>query len=207
MKITVGHYGVHELPSKIRFLVQKNGVQTGLDVDLPVSVKVDNYHARCPHAINLAMGVDGDLPEHPLVQRFLPLPRKDPSAMYLADTPQNLELARTLLRLSSVTAGGSPMLLWANPRKLDPFSTNIQPLVASGYTLGNHKTLTQLTTTVGIAPRPLLVLLPEWYAAAQSGFLHPGTLLKDLQGLPLEALGAGILRRYLRHETLPNWME
>lgn len=197
---TVDYYGVHELNSGVRFLVQPQGATHALDMSIPLDVKV-RTPLKCPHGIDLRRTVEAELPDDPLVKLFLPIPKPDGRPItYLTDSRQNIELVRQLLRLSSPTAAGVVRPLWAKTRETELNSTNLMPYVASGYSFSVNRVLQQLEAAAPWSRRPLVVLMPEWFAVTKQGYQVPTIVPESVASLPLEQVGAWYLRQYLRHE-------
>lgn len=203
MALTVEHFGVHELSSGVRLLVQDHGAEHALDLDvkLEVEVEMEGRRKRSPHRINLNDWIDVELPDDPVVKLFHPTPTDDRGIYYLTDSEENLRLVQALRRLSSPTSYAKRVLLSEAPVDYAKLTlTNIQPTVAVGFHPGVFRSLKHLQAMAPLLRNPVLVLLPEWMAKAQPTFLQPSVRVDELPLHSMEKIGAGLLRKHLRHE-------
>ena len=199
-------FGIHETASGIRYLAQGGGVSHALDVPFSVPIKLNTGALRCPHNIALSNVSETELSEeHPLIKAFMPIPSPERTPIFLDETPGNLDLVVTLLRLTSANAYGHPRLLWTGAKHINPYSTNIQPLVLTGLSASNLREWGRMNDMVDIIPRRMVVLAPTWFAKHQPGYIEGTLPFQWLKTLPLEQIGAQIARTYLRHEPLPAW--
>lgn len=206
MKEFAETFGIHETASGVRYLVQGGGVSHALDVPFSVPVRLNTGALRCPHNITLANYSEVDLPEeHPLIKAFMPLPATTRTPIFLDETSGNTELVVTLLRLTSANTYGQPRLLWTGAKNINPYGTNIQPLVLTGLSTSNLKEWGKMNDMAEVVPRRMVVLAPSWFAKHQPGYIEGTIPLQWLKVLPLEQIGARVARTYLRHEPLPAW--
>lgn len=205
MSLMVEHFGVHELSSGVRLLVQDHGAEHALDLDVKLEVELESEgrRRRSPHRINLRDWVDVELPNDPVVRMFYPVPSGDRGIYYLSDCEENLRLVQALRRLSTPTSYAKRVLLSEAPVDYAKLAlTNIQPTVAIGFHPGVFRSLNHLQAMAPILRNPVLALLPEWMAKAQPTFLQSSVRVDELPLHLMEKVGAGILRRYLRHEAV-----
>jgi hypothetical protein len=219
MNIPVSCYGLHTDEDGIVYLHQGRNATNfiGLKKPSPFEVAVPKKKA-CPHLISHAAPV----PDHrhwamfqrmlpdPLVQALLPVPKEYLSLIpYLNDA--NNELA---MSLAILTRMASPIYPVVHPvRKLtkgqviDELSiTNVCPLVLTGVQTSDNSYINELAREARTLPRRLLftgdpsVVIREPLQRIQSNIWTMDEL--DMVGLPLETLGALLLRRFARGERL-----
>lgn len=194
------HFGLHETETGIRFLLQGNNQIThrlGVQIEIPARIFRRNWH--CPHSIMLGDDtVAEQLPRHPLVELFLPLPKGPQyTPIYMEESPKHYELVVELRRLCSATIGVGTILLFDMFKGAAHGKSNLLPLVARGATTKFYE-LDLLASTL---PTPLIVMAPREIGMFRSPFIdvQPVPLLEQLKGLPLERIGAETVRRYLEH--------
>lgn len=220
MITSVPYYGLHTEGS-VSWLVQgrKGNNFVGIKAECPFTVS----GGMCNHLIPAAAPIPD--PVHwarfmeifydPLVQAMLPVPPAPGKHMFFVEDPED-SLA---LYLTSLARLSSPIVstikrLWSLKAKdveKDLQTSNIQPLVlvqASPRT----QVLLDVIAQVGIYfPRPVVI------TGASEMVVRPPiqritTKLRDqdiaeLMMLPLESIGAFLLRRYARREPLDGPME
>lgn len=190
--ITVPSWGMHWMDGDIPVLIQADGVQHALDIDVEFCVR-SAHRNPCPHAIDLApAGVDRWRHlDHPLVERFLPRPKQpgDP-LVFVENSAKNRIISLQLLRLSSATVSAIPIWMLTSARLAQQLElTNIQPLVLYG-TLDRSNTMLQR-----VCEAATLSLRSVVYLGPSSTVIRPGMerlSTEDLNGdslalLPLEA--------------------
>lgn len=195
--LDLNHYGLHRTDSGIPLLVQQDRVDHALGVDMNFEARV--YRPRrtlkCPHKINLNDRSSEKLPDDPLIDVFSPGASLGPGeAIFMEDNPQNHQIIKQLIRLSSPTAATSAMQpLWLFKANLvhDLLQlTNLQPLVIYGFRQDMAGRLSKIIETAAIAPRRLVVLLPALQLSARPKAITSSLDPKGLASLPLEMIGA-----------------
>ncbi|MES0134558.1 hypothetical protein NKJ88_06280 [Mesorhizobium sp. M0016] len=201
--IQVAHYGLHWIEGDIALLIQQDRVDhiLGVQMDFDVKVIPPRRHAfTCPHDISLGSTADGDLPDDPLVNAFLPTPKElGEKAMFVEDTVENKKLVHQLLRLSTPTASAALAPLWMY--RSEVFSTllnltNLQPLVVFGYRNELQMALSKLLEAAMFSPRRLIFMGPQWTVLRQEAErIKTSAQIEDVAHLPLEQIGAARLRQ------------
>ncbi|TIS85670.1 MAG: hypothetical protein E5W88_25400, partial [Mesorhizobium sp.] len=83
----------------IALLVQQDRVDHILGVQMGFDVKVvppRRHTFGCPHNISLDAAIDHELPDDPLVQAFLPIPKQlGEKALFVEDTVENKQLVHS----------------------------------------------------------------------------------------------------------------
>lgn len=150
-----------------------------------------------------------------LVLAMLPLPRQGgQNAFYLEDPYDDLGLyLSTLSRLSSpITPIVKP--IWTFKMKeleKEMTSSNIQPLCLVQVNQKAQPLVDALAKTAPYSPRTIIlsgaeeVVVPRPFQRIKSGMRSKD--LADLMTLPMETLGATIIRRYARREEINSAME
>lgn len=151
----------------------------------------------------------------PLVQAMLPIPHDFGQNLFYVEDPYDdlgLYLA-TLTRLSSpINQVVRPMwMVKMKDLERELRATNIQPFLMVQASQKNQEMLDTLSRVVKYSPRTVVVTGQEEVVAAPP-FQRIKTdirkfNLSDLMTLPLENIGAAILRRYSRREELGAPME
>lgn len=148
----------------------------------------------------------------PLVRAMLPIPNG--SGYYVADPYDDLSLYLTsLARLSSPI---KPIVkpLWtmtSNQIQKALRESNVQPLVLSQTTAKDQKQLSEVAKLINYTPRTVIVtgaadlVVPSPMQRITTDIRSMN--IHDLMTLPLENLGATILRRYARKEEIDAPME
>jgi hypothetical protein len=148
----------------------------------------------------------------PLVRATLPIPNG--GGFYIADPYDDLSLYLTsLARLSSPI---KPIVkpLWtmtSNQIQKALRETNVQPLILSQATAKDQKLMSEVAKLINYTPRTVIV-------TGSADLVVPAPMqrittevrsmnIHDLLTLPLENLGATILRRYARKEDIDAPLE
>lgn len=201
--ITVHSYGLHWLEGDIAYLVQQDQVDHILDVELNMDVKVvfPVRKLQCPHYIRLETAEDQTLPPHPLIRAFLPLPKKlNERITFIEDTPRNQQLVNILSRLSSPVNTLAVQPVWMYTLKFISAQlhlTNVQPLVLHGHSMHTQTMFEKIASTALFTPRRLVMMAPKWVALRTPNSIFYDTKdlsVTELEGLPLERIGAHALR-------------
>jgi hypothetical protein len=209
MKTVVDHFGLHFLDSGVGLLAQEGPVQTALPINLNIEmvVKKPKRTLRCPHNIDLSDVSDQSLRSDPLVDVMMPVPKPvGSSAVYMEDNPENLDMVRRLMQLSSPGTTSSIVPLWMyKVPTIHEFMrlTNLQPLVITGFMPVHHARLRRIVDMSTYLPRRLIVLLPPIWLQAMSEQLTTSLSPMDLEGLPLERIGAARLRQFMLSKGVP----
>jgi len=224
MTKSVECYGIH-WADDVAFLMQGRGATNFAGLKATAPFQVDNSHQVrfCNHLVPTAAPLpdrvhwDAFAPmmKDPLVRAMLPVPKPSGDAgLHLVDPDGELDLPLVLL-----SKLGSPI-----HRVVQPFAsmrpetvrreltaTNILPLVLTGATREDAEALATIVQSAAASPRRLVV--------TGSGDVDvPGPMKRidtrigempiiDLAQLPMEILGAAIIRRYCRREQLDAPME
>lgn len=219
MSTPVPHYGLHTSPEGVVYLHQGRGSNNfiGLKQSSPFAV-IPRKALPCPHLINQAAPVPdvaqwqqfSKLLNDPLVQAMLPIPKEvgEPAA-YLPD-PQN-EMMLTLVALSRMSGPIYPVV--HELRKMTRAQvmhelaiTNACPLVLTSVQCEDNAYINELAKEAQLMPRRLVftgdpaVVIRHPLARIQSHLWDADRTV--LVGLPLENLGALLLRRFARGERL-----
>ena len=201
----VHSFGLH-VASGIPFLLQANGATNLISADLksPFQLHITPKRTRCPNEIDLSTYVEA--PEwinDPLASAYLPLPltsQRSRAKIILDPDQKYAGMHAQLVRLLSATGPiGTP--LWANnftDRNLY-VGSNLGPVVFFGVDnscskfVFNHLKFSIIydRSLLFYTREPIPVFPPdvEWIKSS----LNPSDLLDQ----PLEAIGSGILRRYM----------
>lgn len=209
----VDHYGLH-WDKSIAWLHQGRGAANFLGVNQKSPFSVTDA-GMCNHLIPAAAPIPDRLQwaeftrilSDPLVQAMLPIPNG--RGYFIADPSDELSLYLTsLARLSSPI---KPIVkpLWtitSNQMQKALRETNVQPLVLSQATAKDQKILSEIAKLVNYTPRTVIVTgAAELVVPAPMQRISTGVQdmdIHDLMTLPLENLGATILRRYARKEDI-----
>lgn len=211
--IVVTSFGLHWMEGDIAFLAQQGQTDHLLGVDLQLEVKVSLPVRRimCPHRIILDEAEDRSLPPHPLVRAFLPIPKKlNERIVFIEDNPRNQQLVNTLARLSSPADSMVVQPIWMRTPKYitaQMHLTNVQPLVLHGHSNHTQALFQKIASTALFTPRRLVMMAPKWVAirTPNSIFIDTADLsVKELEGLPLERIGAHAVRSRMLLPRIPN---
>lgn len=147
----------------------------------------------------------------PLVQAMLPVPGGPTTrAFYLPDPHDELVLHLTCLsRLSSPikpVVWPVSMLGTKGAIEREMQSTNVQPLVITQMSLGDQGLIDLIAKTSAYAPRTVILTgLPDMVARVPMKRLTTEIAqvdLRQLMVLPLENIGAAVLRKHSRKEAI-----
>lgn len=213
----VTHYGLH-IDQGVAYLHQGRGASNfiGLARKSPFSVQ-PHKNKPCNHLINTASPIPDPMhwlaftrvAEDPLVQAMLPLPKVG-AGVYFVDDPNDL-LALKLIMLSKMTTPIQPAVrrLWmvGQTEVLNEVQmSNVQPLVLTGVATKDQPLVTELARTAAYYPRTVIFTgSPDLIISASMKRLQTKLFDVDegeLANLPMESIGALILRRYARREDL-----
>lgn len=216
---TVKHFGIHWTKTGIAFLQQGRGGTNaiGLKERSPFFVKLPRKSMPCNHMIAPAVPVPDvkhwnffiKFFECPLFGAFLPVPKEDAGAYYVDDPGNQLGLYLVLLSTLS-----SPIYKPITPigtlnvgAVIDELQvTNIQPFVLTLAGREHADLLEQIGTAIPRQPRRLIVtgasdvVLPPTFKRIVPTVTKWDTT--DLALLPLEQLGAVVVRKHMRGEQL-----
>ncbi|BCJ91719.1 hypothetical protein IZ6_24540 [Terrihabitans soli] len=205
----VSHYGLHWGSGDIAFLLQQDKAQTILpvEVDCPFRVVPAKRFIRCNHRIDLSTP-DPD-PFHlqtfdrirtdPLVQAMLPTP--NPGSAVLVHENQK----RALVALSRLSSPIHPIVqpFWTtDPNRIadELLITNVQPLVLTDAKTSDQTALNRIAQLVPTAQRRLVISSGDFLIGRpEIPTVQSSIQLDDLLALPLEAIGAWVLRQHMRH--------
>lgn len=214
----VDHYGLH-WDKSIAWLHQGRGAANFLGVNQRSPFQVTDA-GMCNHLIPAAAPIPDKLQwaefvkvlNDPLVRAMLPIPNG--AGYFVADPYDDLSLYLTsLARLSSPI---KPIVkpLWtmtSNQIQKALRETNVQPLVLSQATAKDQKLLSEIAKLINYTPRTVIVTgAPDLVVPAPMQRISTDIRsmnIHDLMTLPLENLGATILRRYARKEELDSPIE
>jgi hypothetical protein len=216
--LPVDHYGLH-WDKSIAWLHQGRGAANFLGVNQKSPFAVTDA-GMCNHLIPAAAPIPDKLQwaefmkiiNDPLVQAMLPIPNG--GGYFIADPYDDLSLYLTnLARLSSpIKPIVKPMwTITSNQLQKALRETNVQPLVLSQATAKDQKILSEVAKMINYSPRTVIVtgaaelVVPGPMQRITTGVREMN--IHDLMTLPLENLGATILRRYARKETLDAPLE
>lgn len=207
MNLTLDHYGLHWLEGDIGILVQDRKVDhvLGIQMDFDVAVKLPRKGLVCPHNINLSEAVCVPIPDDPLVTAMTPLPKEfGEPGLFLNDTNENKALVRELLRLSS-SRPSEMRPLWASEPQVVASQlqlTNLAPLVLFGYNDFYMHRFQKIVEASFYSPRRLIFLGP-WNTVLRPELVRhrPSISVEDIQSLPLEQIGADLLKKQMLRKS------
>lgn len=215
MSQTLDHYGIH-WDGPVAWLVQgrKGSNFVGLKAQCPFEVKAGMCNHMVPTAAPIPDRVHWEtwmkiFPD-PLVQAMLPIPKPmGQSAYYVEDPYDDLGLyLATLSRLSSPIQRIIKPAWTMKAKQLEKelSSSNMQPLVLVQVDVKCQPVVDMIGKLINYAPRPVImvgasdvVVRPPIQRINTEIRKHD---LQDLMTLPLENLGATMIRRYARNEEL-----
>lgn len=210
----VPNFGVHFVNGDIPFLLQQDNAQSIFE-DLPCPLKVipSPVRKRCNHSIRLNqpdpepqhLEAFERLKDDPLLRAMLPTPALHRG--FTIENPSQVVLA-TLSRMSSPVAT-TIRPAWALEPKMileELGITNCQPLVLINSGHSDHHITCRVASAVFGLPRTVIVAtrgtpLPAAGMERISTDLDH-TDLTDLVTLPWEQIGAWVLRRHMKGETI-----
>lgn len=223
-EIDVSYFGLHEADG-VLWLQQGRGGHNflGLNKKSPYNVALRRKHNRaCPHMINAASpNPDREqwarflvLLQDPMVRALLPIPKQYGDLVPYVNDPNN-ELAMKLVLLTKMSSPIYPMVMpfvgMTQAQILGELeTTNVAPLVLTGV-LPEHTTdLHELAQKARLLPRKLLCT-GDSTVVIRAPLQRLQTLLweydeLELAMLPWETLGAFVLRRHARGETIDSEM-
>lgn len=205
--LTFDHYGLHWIEGDIALLVQQGKVDhvLGIPMHYDVTVKIPRQGLHCPHDIQLSDTSGHPLPDDPLARAMLPVPKEfGQPALFIEDTNENKRLVRELLRLSSTKTSemrpiwmGNPTLVASQLRL-----TNLSPLILFGYKPEHLWATRKIIEASFYAPRQLIMLGPRDMVLQEEVLRHTARFnLQDLEGLPLEHIGAEHLKQHMLRKS------
>lgn len=206
------HFGVH-WDGPVGWLLQSGGGANALGIkgDCPFP----QPRGGCEHAIDLEgappskshWGIFKQFLDDPLVQAALPLPRPPDQRGFLLG--EGWDTALTILARLCTPKAPAALPLWRLfhlELKGAQGRSNIQPWIVTQFTVKDQRKLQLIAAAVPALPRTVILagseLLP---CPVQLSRIRPTLTPSDLvtlQSLPLEAIGAEIVRRYLRKEEI-----
>ncbi len=219
MSTPVGHYGFHADQNSVWYLHQGRAANNfiGLRESSPFTV-VLRKSKPCPHLINAAASIPDVVHwqqfsywlNDPLLHAMLPTPKEHNSLVPYLPDPNN-ELAMILVILSRLS---SPIYPVVHPLRSktkasileDLTLTNVCPLVLTGVQCSDNDYMFELAREARTLPRRLLftgeaeVVIRTPLQKITTAFWDTDAL--TLAGLPMESLGALLVRRFGRHEML-----
>jgi hypothetical protein len=193
-------YGVHWAPGDIPFLVQALGSQNLISPDLesPFTTNIWPRRQRCPHQIDLTITAEADWIADPLAQALLPVPRlPGEKAKAIVDPDRRLE--RLLMQLQRMSTPTEPLLrpiYWRLAREMRGLYavSNLSPLIWFGAELQHtNEVMKHILEAEGASRHILIVCQTE--LPVYMGVDWIKTELTDVGSEPLEAIGAGVLRK------------
>jgi hypothetical protein len=219
MTIPVPHYGLHTSDEGVVFLHQGRASNNfiGLKAVSPFQVYMSKSRP-CPHLINGVAPIPdvvqwqkfAPLLMDPLVQVMLPIPKQAFSMVPYLPDPQN-EMTMILVLLSRLS---SPIYPVIHPlRKLtkaalldEMASTNVSPLVLTGVQCEDNSYVNEIARDAWTLPRRVIFTGdPAVVIRAPLERIRTNLWVEDaekLAVLPMESLGALLLRRHARGERL-----
>lgn len=226
-EIVVPNFGIHWAVGDLAFLQQAKGGANAIGVNTksPFRVQPVKRGKECNHLIPLATPVPAvhhvdvfhRVFHDPLVQAMLPVPHEGSKVFYVVDDGDRLlPYLTALMRLSSpIYAPVIPMWTVSNKAVLfDELSTtNVQPFVIVGMKSEHGAILSDLGQAAVFHPRTVIctgaseVVLPSTVKRIETKIFDMHA--QDLAILPMESIGAVIVRYYMRKEwtlgqDLPN---
>lgn len=219
MTIPVAHYGLHTDESGVMYLHQGRSANNfiGLRSQSPFAVNL-RKPLPCPHLINAVAAVPDALHWQqfsgwlgdPLVQAMLPIPKGlNEPIPYLPDP--NGEMAMRLTLLSKLCSPIYPVViplrkLTKNTLLAELATTNVCPLVLTGVQCEDNAYVNEIALEARLLPRRV-IFTGDHRVVVRAPLARISTMVSvedeiALAGLPLESLGALLLRRYARGERL-----
>lgn len=215
MTISVDHYGLHR-DGGVVWLVQgrKGNNFVGLKGQCPFQVS----GGMCNHMVSAAAPVPDrihweswmKLFPDPLVQAMLPIPHEPGQNVFYVDDPYD-DLS---LQLTTLTRLSSPIkqvikptwTLQAKQLEVELKASNIQPLVLVQTTTKSQSLVDVIGKLAMFAPRTTIIVgQPDVVVRPPIKRIETNIRkfdLADMMTLPLENLGATMIRRHARNEAL-----
>ena len=216
----MGHYGINWVDN-LAWLVQGRSATNfvGLNQRSPITPPTGG----CNHLIPTAAPIPDNhhweifqkLLGDPLIQAMLPIPHDPGNRCFYLEDPQD-KLGLYLTTLSRLTSPIQSVMKPAWMFKMTSAekelqASNIQPLILTQTTAKQQDLVTSLAKLTDYAPRTIIisgndeVVVPQQMKRIQTKIQEFN--LEDLILLPLEALGATVIRRFARHEALEANLE
>lgn len=215
MTITTEHYGIHE-DGTVTWLVQgRKGTNfVGLKQQCPFQVS----GGMCNHLIPAAAPIPDRLhwdqwmkifPD-PLVQAMLPVPHDPGRNVFFVEDPYN-DLALHIATLSRLSSPIKPIIrpawtLKAKHLEKELVSSNIQPLVVAQANQKCQEIVDMIGQLSLFSVRTVVIIgAPDVVVSNPIQRIKTAIRdydLSDLMVLPLENIGASLIRRYARREEL-----
>lgn len=219
---SVQNYGLH-WDGSVAWLLQGRGKGSNF-VGLKGTCPFTASNAMCNHLVPVASPIPDRhhwqeftrIMNDPLVRAMLPIPRSPGKNTFFLEDPHN-DFGLFLICLSRLSSPILPVVKPAWTVKVKDLekemsSSNIQPMVvvqSTGKSQNVIDLIVQLAPhsprTVIISGEPEVVASPEFQRVDTQ--IRKLINLEELLPLPLESIGAAILRRYSRREELDAPME
>lgn len=202
----VTRYGLHWAPGGIAFLVQPQGSQNLISPKLesPFVPHIRPKRLRCPHNFDLTTFVDApDWINDPLAHAFLPTPKRVGEKARVFHDPDGRyeKLLQDLQRLSSpVEPLARP--IWYRPpnESMSRYAvTNLTPMVWTSTEMVHCKHAIHHIGAGEAMQRRVLIVTKELLPIYDGEWIK--TELTDISGEPLEAIGAGLIRKEMDGEA------
>ena len=213
--MNVNSYGIH-WDGNVAWLIQGRGSTNFVGVKGKPPFTARN--GMCNHFIQASTAPTPDrshwerfqpLLQDPLVQAMLPIPHANPNNYFIDDRDDSLGIYLiNLARLSSPIESVVRPAWTVRPRFLEKESdrTNVQPLVITQLSTKDQDLVSIAATMALYTPRTIIMTgAPEMVVRPPMQRITTSiqeTDISALTQLPLEALGAFIVRRYARKEQL-----
>ena len=213
-KLQVDHYGVHQSPNGLNFLIQEDE-QNERGLNVQSNIKVRTYRSASPtHAITLVFDglpssddrtllswLEGDR----LGKLLLPDPDNAGQIVFVDET--TIGYTDNLVRASRLSSSTKPpvtiswMMTLAEAR-LQARLTNVQPYIIFGVTPAWMASLgDKIVQLFEFGSRPLILVGSEDVVLPPKVKRLRGTAFRKIseRGLSLEAIGGHYLREKMRH--------
>lgn len=218
----VTHYGLHLETDGVQYLVQDGRTAdnfVGIPDRPPYEVR-SRYTGPCPHIIparpekpsaqdwEMFMAIYHD----PLVQAMLPIPKQKMSKVpFFYD--ETGDINRWALNLCRMSSPKGPITMHAENfrtflAQIYLCATNVCPLVISNVTTKYQVLTDEAVRTSQFLPRRLVIIGADSHYVVQDPMHRVKTNLgnliseEDFINLPLEVLGANVLRKFARGEEI-----
>lgn len=217
MSILVENYGLHTSPEGVVYLHQGRSASNLIGLKAQSPFEIIGKKRACPHMVHSSAPIPDRahwrifmrMFTDPLVQALLPIPKEKTSLVPFLNDPNN-ELSLHLIGLIRMS---SPLFQMIHPiSKLTPKQiisdltlTNLAPLVLTHVKPSDQELMYQLAAQSRMLPRKLLfvgdpaVVIHTPLQRLQTTFWD--LPIEMLSSLPMESLGAVIVRRYARNEA------
>lgn len=201
----VVRFGVHWAAGDMAFLLQRDGYQTAYDyhIDSPFTINKQLVRVTCPHKIDLRIADDrllGEAPlDDPVFQSMLPVPVGNQKTWF---STVDREIIFELRRLFQPTRNDvSPVWYFSQNTLGDRMrSSNLGTMVFTDARLADMTSLRRLNQISSLSERRTLVLASEVIPTpfAPDSWCDTNLTLAEVKDMPLEAIGATVLRQYMR---------